>query len=69
MEDQPIRTAMTSGKAVKQALNLRMDVGTIQRLKLHALVRGTTASDLVAQLVETHLRDVAMKTQETGDSG
>lgn len=77
MDDQPERDDATAGDAgargrkagrpggAKQALNLRMDVGTIQRLKLHALARGTTASDLVTQLVEAHLRDVAMNTRGT----
>lgn len=43
---------------IKQPLNLRMDLATIRRLKMHALAHGTTVSALVTRLVESHLGTV-----------
>ena len=40
----------------KKALNLRMDEATIKLLKRHALDSDRTCSDVVAELVTTHLK-------------
>lgn len=42
------------------ALNLRLDPAVIRRIKLHSLLAGETASDVVARLAVGHLADVAV---------
>jgi hypothetical protein len=47
-----------AGDPHRAALNLRLDPGTIRRLKLHALIKDTTCSEVVIALVRDHLPDV-----------
>jgi hypothetical protein len=45
------RPGRMAAQANKQPLNLRMDAAVILRLKIHALDRQMTVSDLVTELV------------------
>lgn len=53
----PRRPGRLATKGNKQPLNLRMDAGVIHRLKRHALDNGRTVSDLVTELVLSHIGD------------
>lgn len=52
---EPRRPGRLAASSNKQPLNLRMDSGVILRLKRHALDRGRTVSDVVAEWVLNHL--------------
>jgi hypothetical protein len=53
-----VKCGRSAGDPHRAPLNLRLDSGTIRRLKLHALIRDATCSEIVIALVRDHLPNV-----------
>jgi hypothetical protein len=53
---QDAKPEQSKEKEERVPVNLRLPASTVTRLKLHSLAEKTSASDIVAELIETHLR-------------
>jgi hypothetical protein len=63
-------SAKTPTPEARRSLNLRIDEDSYQRLNVHALMRGTTVSELVIGFAQTHLREfVVHRRSASGSDG